>query len=926
MSELTRRELLQLLGSGLAALQAGCLEPAGEQRIVPYDVDPPEQRPGVPVRYTGLLARDGFAAGVLVDTRDGRPTKIDGNPLHPATRGGSLPWMQASILDVYDPQRLQQARLGGDTVTWSRLLASLRALPRGPVWLVMPPQTSPTVAALLARIATRHDLHVVYDAPLDHRPAYHGAMIAYGRPLELQVEPERADVIAAFDADMLAGMPMSAAWARAFASRRAPDRRMSRLWVCEPMPTPTGSVADERLALPARAVAAAVTCVIERLGELGLHAPTLDLDTIEAAHAQLDPVQLTWTRSLAENFAERRGAGAVVVGDRQPPVVHALARWIDAACGNVGGGPVALTEPATIDPLGGDALDSLVAAVEDGRARAVIVLDANPVATSLHGHVLADALAHVPLSLHVTRYFDETSAACRATAPLAHELETWTDARAWTGAHAIGQPAIRPRFDVVSAIDALAALAGESRGARELLRAAFPDDTSWRAALRTGVVADSDAPRVAAAPVWPDSARDELVRTLARPRADGIELVLTPSLVYDGRHAANAWLQELPHPITKQTWGNAALLGPATAAHLGVSTEDVLHVASELGAIELPALIVPGMADETIAIELGYGRVTPAVPIANGVGVDAYPLRTDDRLYFPGSATPTGERASIVRTQLETAQHGRELAPTTTLAAYLRDSRFTAHLRGDQPSLLPTFAETSRGTQWGMSIDTALCTGCSACMVACQAENNIPTVGPADVARGRHMSWIRIDRWLADDGTVVNEPMLCQHCEHAPCEYVCPVNATVHGADGLNEQVYNRCVGTRFCSNNCPYKVRRFNWFAYEHHDARALQYNPDVTVRSRGVMEKCTYCVQRIRRAEHRALVEDRPIAAGEIVTACQQACPTTAIVFGELHEQGTRFAAMRRDARRFDALFELGTRPRTQYLAKVKNPRSAR
>ncbi|HEX5063539.1 MAG TPA: 4Fe-4S dicluster domain-containing protein, partial [Kofleriaceae bacterium] len=354
---------------------------------------------------------------------------------------------------------------------------------------------------------------------------------------------------------------------------------------------------------------------------------------------------------------------------------------------------------------------------------------------------------------------------------------------------------------------------------------------------------------------------------------------------------------------------------------LGVADGSRLELTTTAGQLALPVIVVPGAADGSITVELGYGQHVPQLPIADQIGGDGYALRTDDRLLLHGAVRVLAGKTVLPRTQMTFAEHGREIAPAATLAAFAAQPNFVAHLRGEQASLLPP--QPRDGTQWGMSIDTSICTGCSACMVACQAENNIATVGPRDVARGRHMNWIRIDRYVREDGVVVNEPMPCQHCEYAPCEYACPVNATTHSPDGLNEQVYNRCIGTRFCSNNCPYKVRRFNWFAYEQTSTRALQYNPDVTVRSRGVMEKCTYCVQRIRRAEHRAIVEHREVRAGEVVTACQQACPTGAILFGELHERGTAFAATRTDARSFNALHELGTRPRTQYLAKIRNPR---
>jgi molybdopterin-containing oxidoreductase family iron-sulfur binding subunit len=928
--EVTRRDALKLIGAGVAALEAGCFEQAGEDEIVPYVVDPPELRPGVPTRYTGALVRDGYATGVIVESRDGRPIKLDGNPLHPGALGGSLPWMQASILDVYDPQRLRDAELAGAPTSWPSLAARLADPPRGALWIVMPPQSSPSIAALLARIAGRRELHVVYDAPLDRVAAHRGSALAYGRPLDVQLDLARADTIVALDADLLAGTAMAPAWARAFAERRAPGPRMNRLWTCEPMPTPTGTLADERLAVPAGAVSAIAALVLARLGELGLRAPPLARDALDNARLRAGANGAAWARSLAEELAARRGAAAVIVGDRQPAIAHALARWIDAACGNVGG-PVALTAPVLLDPLGARTLDELAAAASSGGVGAVVIVDADPLYTAPHGRALADALERVPLRVHVARCADETAPHCNATMPLAHDLETWSDARAWTGELTIGQPAIRPRFPVASTLDVLAALAGDPRRPREIVRAQLGgDDARWTDALRVGVVRGTAAPPIALAePAWPRGANAELMRALDGGAADSIqiEIALARSpAVHDGRDAGNAWLQELPHPITKQTWGNAALMAPATADALGVDDGDVVRVATHIAAIELPAVIVEGAAARSITIELGHGRRVAGLPVGDGVGVDAYPLRTSGELVLRGTARATGDRARVVRTQQTTTLEGRELAPVVALAELARSPDFVAHLRGDQPSLLPRLPKTTLGTQWGMSIDTSLCTACGACMVACQAENNIPSVGPDDVARGRHMNWIRVDRYVRDDGEVVNEPMPCQHCEHAPCEYVCPVMATTHSADGLNEQTYNRCIGTRFCSNNCPYKVRRFNWFAFESSDDRALQYNPDVTVRSRGVMEKCTYCVQRIRRAEHAALVEDRAIRPGEVVTACQQACPTGAIVFGELHERGTRFAALRRDPRRFEALHDLGTRPRTQYLAKVKNPRTDR
>jgi molybdopterin-containing oxidoreductase family iron-sulfur binding subunit len=912
--EVTRRDALKLLATGIAALEAGCLESAGEQQIVPYVNDPPEHRPGTVVRYASALTLDGFGHGILVDTHDGRPTKLDGNPAHPATRGGSMPWIQARILDLYDPQRSRRARLDGITTTFAEIAAQLRKLPQGPLWIVMPPQSSPTVAALLARIAKQRELHVVYHAPLVRDELYRGHALAFGRPVEHLPDLAHADVIAALDSDFLARGPMSAAWARATTARRDPAGRMNRLWVCEPMQTPTGTLADETLAIPAGDVAAVLIAIA---GKVGTQLPGA---LIASARQRLGD-RVRWAERLADDLRAHRGAGAILVGERQPGAVHALARVIDVALGNPARviAPVLATSPDTLEQL-------MVA-----KPAAVLVIDVDPVYTAPHLPI-AERLRTVPFALHAGPYETPTARACRAHVPLAHDLETWTDPRAADGTLAIGQPAIRPRHEVASTIDILAALLGGGSDARSLvydqlraLRApgavlgAF--DPQWTAALRAGVVEGTAAEPVTATPSWSPNAEQELADLLAPPT--GIEIALAPSpALHDGRFAPNAWLQELPHPITKQTWGNAAMMSAATARKLDVGNEDRVRVATPGGDLVLPVVIVTGAADASITIELGYGQHTPAIPIANGIGANAYPLVTKG-LVTTGTAVKLAGRHTVIRTQLVTSEEGRSLAPVTRLAQYRLLPNFTEDLRGDQPSLLPP--QNRDGNQWGMMIDTGACTGCSACMVACQAENNIPTVGPEQVERGRHMNWLRIDRYVRDDGEVVNEPMPCQHCENAPCEYVCPVNATTHSHDGLNEQVYNRCVGTRFCSNNCPYKVRRFNWFAFERQDEAALQYNPDVTVRSRGVMEKCTYCVQRIRRAEHQALVEHRAINPGEIVTACQAACPTSAIVFGDINESGTRFAALRRDARRFEVLHDLGTRPRTLYLAKIKNPREA-
>jgi molybdopterin-containing oxidoreductase family iron-sulfur binding subunit len=860
--EVHRRDLLKLLATGVAALEVGCLAEPGDD-VLPYVVEPPEARPGVPLRYASTLDRDGYAQGVIVEARDGRPVKIDGNPAHPGTLGGSTPALQARILDLYDPQRAREVWIAGEPVGWEHVRARLAAL-RGRVWIVMPPTSSPTVELLLEKIRERCELSIVWDAPLGRREALRGSEMAFGEVVEPLYDLAHAEVVAALDSDWLADP--------ALARIAGPRRAQMRIWACEPAPTPSGTIADERLAARAHEIAAIAAVLANGADDVAGR-----------------PYAAEWARRLRAELAGKRGA--IIVGERQPALVHALARAADRDARYV---PCPL-----VDPLGGRTLGELADALRAREVDGVIFLDCNPVYTAPRALELAVHISNAPFSLHAGLYPDETARACAMRVPLAHELEAWSDARAYDGTLSFGQPVIRPRFAVASPIEVLSALAHERRQPLALVRdRSGLDERAWRAALAHGVVEGT-----AAAPRALTAKRVEL---LPMP-APAIEIALARSHVHDGRLAANAWLQELPHPITKQTWGNAALMSPATAAELGASDGRLVRVETSAGHVLVPAIVVPGCADRSITIELGYGRLVPEVPIANLVGSDAFALRDGDALLLAGRVTLASGTRALARTQMEFSQQGRELTPDSLAAA--------ARLRGDQASLLPEPSHAG----WGMTIDTAICTGCSACMVACQAENNLAIVGPEEVRRGRHMNWIRIDRYI-DDGGATNQPVACQHCEDAPCEYVCPVGATVHSPDGLNEMVYNRCIGTRFCSNNCPYKVRRFNWFAFEREDSTALQYNPDVTVRSRGVMEKCTYCVQRIRRAEQTSLVESRAIRDGEVVTACMQACPTGAIQFGNLAERDTAFARSRRDPRRYDLLHDLGTRPRTIYLAKVR------
>ena len=929
--EVTRREALQLFGAGLLALQAGCMQRPGEE-IRPA-VRRADADHGARAFYATAMVIDGYATGLLVESRGGRPTKIEGNPLHPASLGATTPQHQASILDLYDPHRVRAPRADGLPATWDRFRAALDADPAGETWLILPPDGSPSLAAALASVlAHRPGLRVVHHAAIDRRAAHDGARLAFGAPLELQLALDRADLAVALDADFLAGMPMSVRWARDFAGRRrAVDggERPARLLVAEPMLTPTGSLADHRLAIRAGHVAALAVALSGALERRGVAVPALPAELRGAAAARLRDDARAWVERAATALARHRGAAVLLAGDRQPAAVHALAHRLAAALGHLGR-TTSFTAPVAA-ALPGDDLASLAASLRAGRAAAVFALDVDPVRTAPRDLELGTLLHRAKLTVHAATHAGPTSAACRWLLPSSHYLESWGDARAYDGTTSLIQPLILPLHDSRSRLQILAMLAGDrAPDDRALVRArwaaALPAEAAWHAALADGIVpGTAEAPREVA-PADDAGMLAGLVAALA-VREDGIEIDLAPSpALLDGRFAPNPWLQELPHPITKLTWGNAAMLSEATARRLGVGDGDVLRLRAAGATVDAPALIAIGHADGCITLELGHGAATPEAPIGDRAGADAYPLAAGGRIVRGASATPTGREVALARTQGSFDLHGRELAPQLELAAYLARPDALAHLRGPLPTLLDPPRRPDDIPQWAMTIDTTICTGCSSCVVACQAENNVPVVGAAGVRKSREMHWLRIDTYVVPSPRgpeVVHQPMLCQHCEHAPCEYVCPTFATTHSPDGLNEMTYNRCVGTRFCSNNCPYKVRRFNYFQYnEPADLTALQHNPDVTVRDRGVMEKCTFCVQRIRGAEVRARIDGRPIAPGEVVTACQQACPTGAIQFAALQHATTPAMRWRRSPRLYAVLHELGTRPRTMYLAKIRDP----
>jgi molybdopterin-containing oxidoreductase family iron-sulfur binding subunit len=882
----------------------------------------------------------GYATGLLVESHEGRPTKVEGNPDHPASLGATTALAQASVLDVYDPDRPRGVTRRGEPTTWRAFVEAFtpRVQARG-VHLVLPPTSSPLVADQIARLRARHGdaIDVRWHAPLAPTAAWMGARIARGRVLEPRIDLRGVRVVLALDADFVTEGPAALVLARDFADGRrlrAPAAEMNRLYAVEPALSVTGMSADHRLRVCAREVLSVAALVATELTSAGVGLPERLVQAL-APWASRAIEHAAWAKAVARDLAVNVGASVVLAGDTQPAEVHALAHAINDALGNVGK-TVSYAE-SPISEAGTDAFDlaPLARALDGGEVETLIALGGNPVYGAFADLELARRFRGAKESAYLGPYFDETAAACGWFIPQAHYLETWGDARAFDGSVSFTQPLLAIRSDARATSEVLSALLGEpSTSPHDLLAAywkqARPDfDPAWNRWLERGLI-----PGSAFAPVPTPALRyDAVARAIARlapPLPGSLEITFRADpRVRDGEHANNAWLMEMPDPTTRLTWGNAALLSRATAARLRVGDGDVIRLDVGGRRVDAPALVVPGHADDTIALALGYGRTGEGEKVARGVGANAYALRTSSAPWFADGlvATGTGGREDLALEQLHSSLEGRDdhILLHRTLDEFRHDPAFAA--THDKRPLALYEAKSGGGRQWGMVIDLNACTGCGACVIACQAENNIPVVGKAGVAKGRAMHWLRIDRYFVgdpDDPTVLVEPMLCQHCEKAPCEYVCPVNATTHSADGLNQMTYNRCVGTRFCSNNCPYKVRRFNWFNYQQGALAAAPgvHNPEVTVRARGVMEKCTYCVQRIRGAEIRSEVAGKRLGDGDIATACEQACPSRAITFGDIADGASRVAKLRANERRFAVLNELGTVPRTRYLARITNP----
>ncbi|MCX7792771.1 MAG: TAT-variant-translocated molybdopterin oxidoreductase [Chloroflexaceae bacterium] len=972
----SRRTFLKLMGASLAlAGVTGCTYMPPE-KLAPFDRQPLDRVPGIPRFFATTLTLNGYGTGVLVRSDEGRPTKVEGNPLHPASLGSTDLFAQAEILNLYDPDRSQTVLNRGAPSTWDEFVATLNTsltaqdATRGAgIRLLTTTVSSPTLASQITQFLQRFPEARWYQyEPINRDNVYEGARAAFGEYVSTRYDLSKAQVIVALDADFLAPGPGFIPYARAFADGRRVTKastEMNRLYVVEASPSTTGAAADHRLALKASNVGVFAFALAEKLG-------------LGGAGAGLPEEALAFLEVVAQDLEAHRGTCVVIPGDQQPPIVHELAHRINAALGNVGS-TVIYTEPVEARPTNQTSeIAGLVNEINAGQVELLVMLGGNPAYNAPGDLRFAEALQRVPLSVHHSLFVDETSALSAWHIPAAHQLESWSDARAYDGTASIVQPLIEPLYGGKTEHEVLAALLGQPDARPyDLVRAYWETsglangnfEAFWQSALASGVVSGTAAPTVT--PALQPAAGG----AVAAPVAEELEIVFRPDpSVWDGAYTNNGWMMELPRPLTKLVWDNAVLMSIATASRLlglGFNVDDLKNPDSDQrqialermtaangtmvtiryagGALELPLWFTPGHAENSMTVPLGFGRRN-AGRVGDGVGVDVYPVRTSAAPWFgTGVEVRNANRKYLlVSTQDHWTLEGRDIVRVGVFEEFKRNPKYIAEevymeeygKKTPGPgtdgyiSLQPGVDYSGRNA-WGMTINLNACIGCNACVVACQAENNIPIVGKEQVSRGREMHWIRIDRYYAgnnlDNPDTHMMPMACVQCEQAPCEVVCPVIATVHDYEGLNNMVYNRCVGTKYCSNNCPYKVRRFNFLQYTDLNTPSLQLarNPEVTVRNRGVMEKCTYCIQRIsaaRIAAKKAAVQNGQssytIEDGAIVVACEGACPTQAIVFGDINDTASRVAKWKAEPHNYGVLNLLNIFPRTTYLARVRNP----
>src|SRR5580658_10275167 len=941
LDAVSRRGFLRLMGASLAMAGMTACTKQPLQPIVPYVRQPEDVVPGLPMFYATAFTLGGYASPILVESNLYRPTKIEGNEQHPASLGGTDIFAQASILGMYDPDRSQTIAYLGDVRTWGNFLEAIRgplnaqkAVQGAGIRILTPTVSSPALADQLRSVLKLYPQAKwhVYE-PVNRDNVFEGAKMAFGQAVETQYKLENADVIVSLDADFLyAGFPGSTRYIRDFAKRRNPDAgNMSRLYVVESTMTSTGAKADHRLPVRASDVAA-----------FAGHLPAA-ISTNEPVPTLEHPEQQKFTNALVQELRSHRGSSVVIPGDHQPLVVHVLAHEINQALGNVGK-TVFYTDPVDANPINQtDSIKDLVADMRAGKVDMLFILGGNPAYDAPADLNFADALknTNIPMRVHLGLYQDETAELCQWHVNEAHYLEAWGDARAYDGTVSIVQPLIAPLYGGKSAYELTALLAGQAEATGHEIVQGFwrkqhpgaDFEAFWRKSLHDGWIEGTTfAPKQIAV-----KAASYLPFAKTQPNAIEINFRRDPC-VYDGCFSNNGWLQELPKPMSKMTWDNPVLIGPAMAARMDLKSEDLVTLELNGKKVTAPVWIQAGHPDNSVTVFLGYGRKR-AGRVGTAQGFDAYPLRTSAAPWIASGVTikKTGDTYKLASTQgyqsMDTPDGGhRPLVRETTLEEYRKEPDFAKE--DETPyglTLYPNYPYKEETYAWGMTIDLNSCVGCNNCMLACQSENNIAVVGKEQTVIGRHMHWIRVDAYYQgdrDNPKAFFQPVPCMQCENAPCEVVCPVGATNHSTEGLNDMVYNRCVGTRYCSNNCPYKVRRFNFLLFQ--DWETPQYkmmrNPDVSVRSRGVMEKCTYCVQRINERRIDAERENRKINDSnhedELKTACQQSCPAGAIVFGNINDPNSKVSKLKAQSRNYSLLGELNTRPRTTYLAEVSNP----
>ncbi|MBY0506239.1 MAG: TAT-variant-translocated molybdopterin oxidoreductase [Bryobacteraceae bacterium] len=931
----SRRTMLKLMAAsfGMAGLVA-CRRP--DEKILPVSKSAEDVIPGKPMFYATAFVNRGVANGIHVEVHDGRPTKVEGNPMHPNSQGAASALAQASVLSVYDPDRARTVHEGANPTNWAAYDKAVAGLVAGfgagtGLRILSERTSSPTLLSVKAELLKKYPeaKWAEYDS-LDGGHAIAGAEMVFGQRLQPVYHFDRADVILSLDDDFMGEDAASVEATKQFSKKRKvskPGEPMNRLYLVESRFSITGAMADHRMRIKSGEVLQFTSDLAVEVGA-------------KSSLKVLKPGDATqkWLAAVARDLKANAGKCLVTAGPMQSAQVHALAFLINHTLGNIGT-TVTFVKPI-FEPA--QSIQELAKEIGAGSVKTLVILGGNPAYTAPAELNFASAIAKVPASIYLGAEMDETAAAAKWHLPMTHAMEAWGDARSSDGSATIMQPQIAPLYGGRSAIEVAAQLLdGKPKKGYALVQGywksvlpAADADRIWRKGIHDGVVPGSTFAEVKA------TVNAKAIPEVAAAALSGTELVFLSSNLGDGRFANNAWMQEVPEAMTKLTWDNAAHISPAMARELKVETGGMVKITLGSRSIELPALVTPGQAEGSVALQLGYGRKKIG-RVGEGIGVNVGELRTSDGWAFASGASVTavaGSRELAItqehHSMREPDMPGRkgEMRPVVregSLEEYKAHPHFAPEVdHAEEMFDLQGVHDYSKGYQWGMAIDLNLCTGCNACLVACNAENNIPVVGQDQIRRGREMHWIRLDRYYTgteEDPQAVMQPLGCQQCEAAPCENVCPVAATVHSPEGLNDMAYNRCVGTRYCANNCPYKVRRFNYLDWHKHitPVAEMVHNPDVSVRMRGIMEKCTYCVQRIQEKRIAAKVDGRrPIRDGEIVTACQQTCPTDAIVFGNINDPASAVAKAKAEPRDYTLLKEINTKPRTSFLARLRNP----